>query len=82
MRQREDRVVSSIIASRNIVFATCVGAASEILKKVNLDSGAALFDLAIVDEAAQSLEVACWIPLLRARRAVLAGDHCQVTMML
>jgi predicted DNA helicase len=36
------------------------------------------FDLAVIDEAAQSVEPACWIPLLRAERIVLAGDHCQL----
>jgi ATP-dependent RNA/DNA helicase IGHMBP2 len=37
------------------------------------------FDLVIVDEAAQALEAACWIPILQARtKVVLAGDHCQL----
>ena len=40
--------------------------------------GERTFDLAVVDEACQSTEPGCWIPLLRARRLVLAGDHCQL----
>jgi ATP-dependent RNA/DNA helicase IGHMBP2 len=36
------------------------------------------FDLVVIDEAAQAVEPACWIPLLRAGRVVLAGDHCQL----
>lgn len=32
----------------------------------------------MVDECGQSLEVACWIPMLRGRRVVLAGDHKQL----
>jgi superfamily I DNA and/or RNA helicase len=31
------------------------------------------FDVAVIDEAAQALEAACWTALLKARRAVLAG---------
>ena len=31
-----------------------------------------------VDECAQALEVSCWIPLLRGKRAILAGDHKQL----
>ena len=31
-----------------------------------------------IDEAAQALEAACWIPLRRVSRVVLAGDHCQL----
>ena len=36
------------------------------------------FDLAVIDEACQSTEPGCWIPLLRCDRLVLAGDHCQL----
>ena len=32
-----------------------------------------VFDLVVIDEAAQSLEAACWIALLMAKKAVLAG---------
>src|SRR5262249_54043726 len=35
-------------------------------------------DLAVIDEASQSTEPACWLPLLRCQRVVLAGDHCQL----
>ncbi|GFH15464.1 R3H domain-containing protein, partial [Haematococcus lacustris] len=36
------------------------------------------FDLVIIDEAAQAMEAACWAGLLKAPRAVLAGDHLQL----
>ena len=36
------------------------------------------FDLAVIDEACQSVEPGAWIPLLRSDRVVLAGDHCQL----
>jgi ATP-dependent RNA/DNA helicase IGHMBP2 len=36
------------------------------------------FDLVVLDEAAQALEASCWIPILRGKRLVLAGDHCQL----
>src|SRR5262249_8267080 len=29
-------------------------------------------------EASQSTEPACWLPLLRCQRVLLAGDHCQL----
>jgi superfamily I DNA and/or RNA helicase len=32
----------------------------------------------VIDEAGQALEPACWIPILKAERVVLAGDHCQL----
>jgi predicted DNA helicase len=31
-----------------------------------------------IDEAAQALEPACWIPILRSERVILAGDHQQL----
>lgn len=36
------------------------------------------FDLLVIDEACQSTEPGCWIPMLHADRIVLAGDHCQL----
>jgi len=37
-----------------------------------------VFDLAVIDEAAQAMEASCFIPVLRSRRLVLAGDHKQL----
>ena len=36
------------------------------------------FGTLFIDEAAQALEAACWIPIRRAGRVILAGDHCQL----
>lgn len=71
MRVREQKVVRDIVHQSNVVFATNVGAASKLLKDVT-------FDLVIIDEAAQALEASCWIPILKAKRCVLAGDHLQL----
>jgi len=54
-----------------VVCATLTGVDSQVL-------GERTFDLVVIDEAAQAIEPACWIPLLRAGRVVLAGDHCQL----
>ena len=72
IRQREEGVVKSILQNAQVVLATTVGAAAKIL-----DSSGE-FDLVVIDEAAQALEASCWIPILRGRRLVLAGDHCQL----
>lgn len=37
-----------------------------------------VFDMVVIDEAAQALEASCWIPLLKGPRLVLAGDHKQL----
>ena len=36
------------------------------------------FDLAVIDECSQALEIACWIGLVQVKKAVLAGDHLQL----
>ena len=73
VRTREEKVVRELISSAQVVLATCVGSANRILDKV--ENG---FDLVVIDEAAQALEASCWIPILRGRKVVLAGDHCQL----
>jgi superfamily I DNA and/or RNA helicase len=38
-----------------------------------------LFDLVVIDECAQSLEISCWIPMLKScSRVILVGDHKQL----
>lgn len=73
IRTREEKVVQEIISTAQVVLATTVGAANSILEKVK--DG---FDLVVIDEAAQALEASCWIPILRGKKVVLAGDHCQL----
>lgn len=58
LRTRELLVTQNILQEARVVCATCIGAASHLLKDVS-------FDLVIVDEAAQCLEAATWIPILR-----------------
>jgi superfamily I DNA and/or RNA helicase len=70
-RQMEERLVAHLLDSATVVCATLTGLDEELL-------GDLAFDLAVIDEAAQATEPACWIPLLRSKRLVLAGDHCQL----
>ncbi len=71
LKKREKAIVSDIIKTCDIILCTCVGASSSLLKAVE-------FDLCVIDEAAQAIDVSCWIPMLRARKCVMAGDHCQL----
>lgn len=64
-------VREQILDSAQVVCATCAGSEVELLDRH-------LFDLAVVDEATQATEPAALLPVLRARRAVLAGDHRQL----
>ncbi|KAG4913004.1 hypothetical protein AAZX31_19G128600 [Glycine max] len=70
-RKRQQLAVTDVLKSADVILTTLIGAFSK-----KLDSTS--FDLVIIDEAAQALEIACWIPLLKGSRCVLAGDHLQL----
>ncbi len=67
----EMRINASLFDEARVVACTLVGSANKILvgKK---------FSTLFIDEAAQALEAACWIPLRRCGRVVFAGDHQQL----
>jgi len=70
-RRLEDRAVARVLAGASVVCATTTGLDRGFL-------GDQAFDLAVLDEACQTTEPGCWIPLQRCGRVVLAGDHCQL----
>jgi ATP-dependent RNA/DNA helicase IGHMBP2 len=70
-RRLEAQAVESILNAAPVLCATMTGLDGDII-------GRRAFDLLVIDEACQTTEPGCWIPLLRAGRVVLAGDHCQL----
>ena len=70
-RQLEDRTLDHVLDTTQVVVCTLIGAAANILSKHD-------FKTCIIDEAAQALEPATWIPILKANRVVLAGDPFQL----
>ena len=70
-RRLEAQAVEQILDTADVLCATTTGLSSRIL-------GTRRFDLAVIDEACQSTEPGCWIPLPWCDRVVLAGDHCQL----
>uniref|UniRef100_A0A0E0D3B9 DNA helicase n=1 Tax=Oryza meridionalis TaxID=40149 RepID=A0A0E0D3B9_9ORYZ len=70
-RKRQQLAVADVIKNADVVLSTLTGASSKKLDGIT-------FDLVIIDEAAQALEIACWIALLKGPRCVLAGDHLQL----
>lgn len=67
----EIRINSELFGEARVIASTLVGANSRIMEGQK-------FGTLFIDEAAQALEAACWIPIRRASRVVLAGDHCQL----
>jgi superfamily I DNA and/or RNA helicase len=70
-RKLESGAVSAILNHTPIVCATLTGLDADLI-------GERRFDLVVIDEACQSTEPGCWIPLGWGDRLVLAGDHCQL----
>ncbi len=70
-RRFEAVAAARILEDARIVCGTLTGLTSDVL-------GPRQYDLAVIDEAGQSTEPASWLPLMRANKLVLAGDHRQL----
>lgn len=69
--QLEDRLVDQILDSAQVITCTLVGAAHPLLEKRK-------YRTVVIDETAQALEPATWIPILKASKVILTGDPFQL----
>ncbi len=69
--QLEHYIVADILSKSQIIACTLVGASNNLIKGFRCDT-------VFIDEAAQALEAACWIPIQKAQRVIFAGDHYQL----
>ena len=67
----EIRINAQLFGEARVIACTLVGSANRLLDGQK-------FGTVFIDEAAQALEAACWIPIRRCSRVILAGDHCQL----
>lgn len=67
----EDYLLEDILDKADVITCTLVGANHRKLE-------GRLFKTVVIDEAAQALEPATWIPILKAKKVVLAGDPLQL----
>ncbi|MFC3415487.1 AAA domain-containing protein [Algoriphagus hitonicola] len=67
----EEYISFDIFQKTQVFASTLVGASSHHLRGMT-------FDVIFIDEAAQGLEAATWIPILKAKKVVFAGDHLQL----
>lgn len=70
-RQISDFLEVSLIEKAEVIACTLIGASDRRIKDIQ-------FDTVLIDEAAQSLEPASWIPILKANKVILAGDPWQL----
>jgi superfamily I DNA and/or RNA helicase len=67
----EEYISFDIFQKTQVFASTLVGASSHHLRGMN-------FDVVFIDEAAQGLEAATWISIMKAKKVVFAGDHLQL----
>lgn len=67
----EQYIIDDLLAKAQVITATLVGANHYTVRQLK-------YHTVVIDEAGQALEPACWIPILKAQKVVLAGDHCQL----
>ena len=67
----EIRINNDLFSQAHVIASTLVGSSSRLLYGMK-------FSTLFIDEGAQALEPATWIPMGRAGRVIFAGDHCQL----
>ncbi|CAM3923979.1 Superfamily I DNA and/or RNA helicase [Pedobacter westerhofensis] len=68
----EQYIIDDLVNRAEVITATLVGSNHYTVRGRE-------FHTVVIDEAGQALEPACWIPLLKAKKVVFAGDHCQLS---
>ena len=67
----ESFIINDLIEKAQVITCTLVGSANYMIRD-------RMYSTVFIDEAGQAPEPACWIPILRAERVVMAGDHQQL----
>lgn len=68
----EQYIIDDLVAKAQVITATLVGSNHYTVRNRH-------FHTVVIDEAGQALEPACWIPVLKAKKVIFAGDHCQLS---
>jgi ATP-dependent RNA/DNA helicase IGHMBP2 len=67
----ERYITEDLLDQVQVITCTLVGASNRNIRHLT-------YETVFIDEAAQALEPGCWIPIAKAGRVVLAGDHQQL----
>ncbi|MGK7391248.1 MAG: AAA domain-containing protein [Candidatus Cyclobacteriaceae bacterium M2_1C_046] len=67
----EKYIIRDIVENTQVFACTLTGANHQVLERK-------FFGTVFIDEAAQALEPACWIPIIKAHKVIFAGDHQQL----
>ncbi len=67
----EKYIIDHLLESAQVIACTVTGANQMFLRDRT-------FKTVFIDECSQAMEPACWIPIIKAQRVIMAGDHCQL----
>lgn len=67
----EQYITDDLLSKAQVITATLVGANHYTVRQLK-------YHTVVIDEAGQSIEPACWIPILKGKKLVMAGDHLQL----
>ena len=70
-RELEDYITETMVDSAEVIACTLTGANHRLL----VDR---IFKTVFIDESSQAMEAAAWIPILKAQRVIMSGDHHQL----
>lgn len=71
IEQTEQYITKDILSKADVITATLVGANHYTIRHLR-------YRTVVIDEAGQALEPACWIPVLKAKKVIMAGDYQQL----
>ncbi|NPB07958.1 MAG: IGHMBP2 family helicase [Aquificae bacterium] len=70
-KEKEKEAVEKVLGGAQVVCTTNASAGSEVLEGFSFDS-------AVIDEATQATEPSALVPVTKAKRVIMAGDHKQL----
>ncbi|XP_053208694.1 DNA-binding protein SMUBP-2-like [Panonychus citri] len=77
MKKQELKILKEALSNCDIVLSTLLSSSSDGPLQY-LEDHENHFDVLIIDECSQAIEMACWIPLTLVKKCILAGDHYQL----
>lgn len=79
LKNIETQYINDILLRADVICCTLTSAADKkLMRFIDQKLQDKLFDLVVIDECAQAIEPACWIPIRYAKKVVMAGDHKQL----
>ncbi len=72
VERMEQYIIDDVTGKAQVITATLVGANHYTVRNLR-------YNTVVIDEAGQAIEPGCWIPVLKGRKVILAGDHCQLS---